>query len=555
MGRPESNTCNEITVEGEDRFGHLLDAAPDAMIIVDRTGRMLLLNLQAESMFGYPREALLGQPVEMLIPQDLLLKHSQHRTQCYAAPRSRAMGSGLDLHGLRKDGSTFPVEISLSPLEEPGGLVVMAAIRDVTDRKQAEEKVRQGEERFRLLVEVTDYAIFMLDPAGTVMSWNEGARKVKGYTAEEIIGQHFSRFYPSEEIDRGKPDEELKTAATAGRYEEEGWRIRKDGSRFWANVVITALRDKSGALLGFTKVTRDITEGKRAREAFLLEVTNALVSNLDVRQLLKAIAACLRQVKSFDHATLALYDNSTKMLRVQALEPTAEGGADLPDEPSVSLDGSPTGWAYRKRKPLLLKREANQEWPFDIPTYLGQPMKSGCWIPLLGREHRLGTLQILSGLPEHFTEDDLSLLSQIAMQVGVALDNALTFRHLSELKERLAKEKFYLEDEVKTEFNFEEIIGQSKPIRRVLKQIETVAPTDSTVLILGETGTGKELLARAIHSLSSRRDHTFVRVNCASIPAGLLESELFGHEKGAFTGAIAPPRRASGSGSSRDAFS
>ena len=152
----------------------------------------------------------------------------------------------------------------------------------------------------------------------------------------------------------------------------------------------------------------------------------------------------------------------------------------------------------------------------------------------------LGTLQLLSSRPDHFTEDDLSLLSQIAMQVGVAMDNALTFRHLSELKEKLAKEKFYLEDELKTEFNFEEIIGQSKPIRRVLKQIETVAPTDSTVLILGETGTGKELLARAIHNLSPRRDHTFVRVNCASIPAGLLESELFGHEKGAFTGAIAP---------------
>src|SRR6202043_3114401 len=139
----------------------------------------------------------------------------------------------------------------------------------------------------------------------------------------------------------------------------------------------------------------------------------------------------------------------------------------------------------------------------------------------------------------NFTEDDVSLLTQIASQVAIAFGNALAFQRVSELKDQLAEQKQYLEDELKTEFNFEEIIGHSKPIRRVLKQVETVAPTDSTVLILGETGTGKELLARAVHNLSPRHDHTFVRVNCASIPAGLLESELFGHEKGAFTGAIA----------------
>lgn len=540
MGLPEPKSDGEIEVVRDEKFHHLLDAAPDAMVIVDRAGRILFANLQAESMFGYPRQALLGQPVEMLIPQDLHLKHSRHRSQYHASPRPRAMGGGLDLRALRKDGSIFPVEISLSPLVEPDGLMVMASIRDVTARKEAEEKLRQGEDRFRLLVEeVKDYAIFMLDPDGMVKSWNEGARKIKGYRAEEIIGEHFSRFYPSEEVDQGKPEQELKTASAEGRYEEEGWRIRKDGSRFWANVVITALRDKNGNLLGFTKITRDITEGKRARESFLLEMTNTLVTNLDVRQLLAAIAACLRQVKSFDRATLALYDENTKRLHIQTLEPTAQGSADVADEASLSLDDSPAGWAYSKRKPLLLKGGAKQEWPFDVPTYLGQPMNSGCWIPLFGREHALGTLQILSGPPDQFTEDDLNLLSQIAMQIGLALDNALTFRRLSELKEKLAKEKFYLEDEVKTEFNFEEIIGQSKPIRRVLKQVETVAQTDSTVLILGETGTGKELLARAIHNLSSRQSHTFVRVNCASIPAGLLESELFGHEKGAFTGAIA----------------
>jgi PAS domain S-box-containing protein len=526
----------------DEKFRRLLEAAPDAMVIVDRSGRMLLVNSQTESIFGYTREEVLNQPVEILIPEAFRQQHPQHRAQYQAAPRLRPMGGGLDLQGRRKDGSTFPVQISLSPLEEEGELLIMAAIRDVTARKQAEEKIRQSEERFRSLVEeVKDYAIFMLDSSGVILSWNEGAKKVKGYTPEEIIGQHFSRFYPSEDVDRQKPAEELRIAATEGRYEEEGWRIRKDGSRFWANVVITAIHNKDGDLAGFTKVTRDITEGKRVREAFLLQVTNALVSNLDIRQLLSAIAACVRQVKSFDYATLALYDERTKTLRTQALESTAAGGsAGSPDEASIPLENSPAGRAYTTRKPLLLKGRPQEKWQFDTPLHIDRSFESGCWIPLLGRERVLGTLNIYSRRPEHFNEDDLALLAQMANQVAVALDNALTFQRVSALSEKLAEQKLYFEDELKTEFNFEEIIGESKAIRRVLKQLETVAPTDSTVLILGETGTGKELLARAIHNLSPRQPHAFVRVNCASLPAGLLESELFGHEKGAFTGAVAP---------------
>jgi len=543
MGQAETN-YNKSLSHGDGKFRRLLEAAPDAMVIVDRSGRMLLVNAQTESMFGYTRQELLDQPVEILIPEHFRHSHQQNRDAYHNAPHPRPMGSGLELLGRRKDGSTFPVEISLSPLDDQGdGVLVTAAIRDVTERKRAEEALRQSQERFRLVVEeVKDYAIFMLDPGGKIVSWNEGAQKIKGYTPEEIIGQHFSCFYTSEDLESGKPDEELTLAAAEGRWEEEGWRLRKDGSRFWADVVITALHDKAGNLLGFTKVTRDITEGKRAREAFLLEVTNALVSNLDIRQLLSAIASCVRQVKAFDYATLALYDAHSGRLRMHVLEPAAgaEVSSVIGEEPLVSLGKSPAGWAYTTRKPLLLKGQAGEEWAFETPPQLGQQsLKSGCWIPLMGREGVMGTLNVFSSRPGNFTDDDVTMLTQIAGQVAIAMGNALAFQHLSELKDQLSEQKQYLEDELKTEFNFEEIIGQSKSIRRVLKQVETVAATDSTVLILGETGTGKELLARSVHDLSPRRGHAFVRVNCASIPAGLLESELFGHEKGAFTGAIA----------------
>ena len=518
----------------------LLESAPDAVVIVDRTGQITFMNSHAERMFGYATHELLGKAVEVLVPEAARPAHVGHRSEFSRAPRTREMGSGLELKGRRKDGSTFPVEISLSPLEEPEGQFVVSAIRDVTERRQIQEALRLSEERFRLLVdEVKDYAIFMLDPEGKVETWNEGAERIKGYRADEIIGQHFSRFYSSEDVERGKPEEQLKIAAREGRSEDDGWRIRKDGSRFWASVVITALHDPDGKLLGFSKVTRDITERKRIDEAFIFEVTNALLSNLDISKLLGAIGLCIRQVKPFDYASLALYDSETKKLRIHSLG-AAPGLTALPGGDLISITKSPYGWSYVFRKPLLLTGASGEEFPHELPQHLVQiGVKSGCWMPLIGREGPLGTLNLFSRQPNAFQQEDLDALAHVASQVAVALDNALAFKRMADLNARLENEKLYLEDELRTSGNFEEIIGTSKVLARVLKQIETVAPTNSTVLILGETGTGKERLARAVHNLSPRRERAFVKVNCASVPAGLLESELFGHEKGAFTGAIA----------------
>jgi formate hydrogenlyase transcriptional activator len=285
--------------------------------------------------------------------------------------------------------------------------------------------------------------------------------------------------------------------------------------------------------------------GTGDRYRALLAVSEAIVSHRDLSALFHELTSRLQQVVRFDYLALLLHEAVGNTLRLHVLEP---GGPTLPVPPrSLPVGETPPGLVWQTQQPLIVPSMAEENrWPQFKEYARPFGIQSVCWLPLTTARRQLGTLSVACKQPSAFGTKDVGFLHLVANQVAVAVENALAFqeieaafREIESLKDKLAKENAYLEEEIRTGHNFGEIVGGSAALRRVLRQVETVAPTGSTVLIRGETGTGKELIARALHDLSPRKGRTFVKLNCAAIPTGLLESELFGHEKGAFTGAIA----------------
>ena len=270
----------------------------------------------------------------------------------------------------------------------------------------------------------------------------------------------------------------------------------------------------------------------------LLDLTNRITSNLQPRDLLRAIAANIREVMHADAVTVVLPDAASEKFRVLAMD-FPQGKGVVKEELLVTPSPSVMK-ALDTLKPVVINTWEPNELSSDASDLVAaEGIKTFCNIPLVNRGRALGILSILRTTETPFSPGDVDFLSRASGQIAIAIENALAYREISQLKDKLAQEKLYLEEEIRSEMNFENIIGNSPALKHVLELVETVAPSDSTVLLLGETGTGKELIARAIHDRSRRKDRTFVKLNCAAIPTGLLESELFGHEKGAFTGAIA----------------
>ena len=317
--RSGANTGPALTADGDSRFRLAVEAAPNAMVMVDDQGRIVLVNQQTEKLFGYPRTELIGQPVEMLVPTRNRGHHPRMRSNYFTTPLTRSMGVGRDLFGLTRDGREVPIEIGLNPIQSPEGMFVLAAIVDITERKRIEDALRRSEGRFRQMVSsVKDYAILMLDPEGRIASWNDGAERLKGYTEQEILGQSFSVFYPPEDIALGKPQHELRRAAEEGRFEDEGWRLRRDGSRFWASVILTPMYDETRQLTGFSKVTRDMTERRRSEERFRMVVEAAPNAMIMVDREGRMTLVNLQAEKLFGYPREALIGQPVEMLVPQS---------------------------------------------------------------------------------------------------------------------------------------------------------------------------------------------------------------------------------------------
>jgi formate hydrogenlyase transcriptional activator len=272
---------------------------------------------------------------------------------------------------------------------------------------------------------------------------------------------------------------------------------------------------------------------EQARLKFLLELTNHTVSKLE--DVLRAVMTSIRRGVLCDGVCIYLESREAGELQVYALD--FPGQTDLQEGTVIPLSGTIAEHVVQTAQPWAGSREeACARFPRQLLLPAG--FATGCMLPISRRNRVMGTLGLARSENNAFSQDEVDFLTQVSNQIAIALENALAYEQIRELKEQLAQENVYVQDEIRYESQFEEIVGKSTALRGVLASVETVSPTDSTVLICGETGTGKELIARAIHNLSSRRTNAFVKLNCAAIPMGLLESELFGHEKGAFTGAI-----------------
>jgi formate hydrogenlyase transcriptional activator len=534
----------------DERIRLILDSATEAICGCDSEGTCLFSNLAAARILGYDDPAeLLGKNMHAL----------EHHTRIDGTPYPIeecpiyiGFQKNEDVHRddevyWRKDGTSFPVEFwSHIVVREGKTLGAVITFIDITERKQAEAALRKSEERWRSVYENSAIGVALTDLHGRFLAVNRAYEKMLGYTEEELRKLTFVEIT---EEDYRDANGELASELLEGKRQqfqiEKQYRC-KDGTLRWVNNNVSLVPGTGSMPRFIMALSEDITQRKQAEAALrkseeknriLLQINNAIITNLTQQALLHSISEALHRVISFDRCAITLYEPERDTFRFLAVE-----GDLLSDYFRAGLEDSRketcASWVFDHQLPLL-RRDLEKEQEYANERRLvAEGIRSICALPLLFHGKCIGTLSLVSREKDRYSDEEAMFLQEVANQVVLAIQNMQSYQEIENLKGRLEKENIYLREELRTEHNFEEIVGNSPALLKVLHAVDQVAPTDSTVLIYGETGTGKELVARAIHSRSPRNGRALVNVNCSAISAGLVESELFGHVKGAFTGAL-----------------
>ena len=497
-------------------------------------GKLISVSPAAVLILGYTVEELLEIPMRELIVPEFRGQFDEYLTNIQRDGVARGLlciATKAGRQRIWEYQNTLHIAAGSSP-------TVQGVARDITERRETEHSLGL----LRLLIDHSNDAIEVVDPQTLrFLDVNRKACLDLGYSREELL----SLSVPDVDctMDKAMQTRVRDALYQAGALIRENIHRRKDGTTFPVEVNIKHVRH-AGRDYAIT-VVRDITERKRVQDALLqsekrlqilLEINNALVSKLEPKDLFPAVSSSLHAVFHQDFAGIALYESEGDAMRLYAMDlPLGAGLVGLATPVGDCLAGE----AFTRDEVTFFQRSdlAARDYEVAIRS-LAFGIQSVCFIPLRSPNGSIGVLALSSKRDRAFDEIDTEFAKQVATQVAIALDNARAYRRIEELNHRLNEEKVYIESELQTALHVDEIVGDSPALTEVMQQITRIASTDTTVLILGQTGTGKELVARAIHKVSARSAKAFVKMNCAAVPSGLLESELFGHEKGAFTNAF-----------------
>ena len=419
--------------------------------------------------------------------------------------------------------------------------------QNAAEREPIEEALRHSEERWRSVFENSAIGVALTELNGRFLATNRTYQKMLGYSEPEL--QTLSFLDISHE-DYHEANWALVTELLAGKLEQfeiEKQYRRKDGNLIWVRNHISLVPGTESTPRFMMALSEDITVRKHAEEALrkseernrtLLKINNAIITNLTPEALFRSAYEAISRVISFDRAAFLLYQPEKKTLKLVSMESCVESEFFQLGKEYDLEESRISAWALNNQQVVVRGDLENEQQSPGDRRLVAEGIRSYCVVPLVAMGNSIGTFTVWSMSKARYSEGDAELLREVANQVALAVANMKSYEEIASLKARLEKENVYLQEEIRTEHNFEEIVGNSPPLLELLRRVDQVARTDSSVLIFGETGTGKELIARAIHNRSLRKGSPLVKVNCSAISAGLVESELFGHVKGAFTGAF-----------------